>query len=582
MDLNDIVWRHLDRRRMIVALGEHTVDLQEHLRVPDYVRYEERGGDAISGHELGADTLVISFVVSTPHAPDGLSSLLAALQPGARAIFVTPWPTEELLDDPLSGPLADGGAQVIDAVPLDDPIDGAQCAIVAERVVKLAPVLARSADSPGLGGMALGQLPAVGGTANGAIAADASAGGRPTGVSTVAADDLPTALRAANGYMLADMAARMLRRRLRDLKEAEAGRLAAEARIAALERQLGRQNAEIRKLRGALTKIESSIRLRIGTMAVKTIKHPLRAAVDVPEQLLQMRQLRRGRRREAVKGKITVPLALPALDGLGSRSALTMTVPPALFVPKRLRKLGLAGYEESALACFLAALEGAGSGAVLDIGANVGIYAGLASSMSNRVVRAFEPMPMLATEARNFAKENELGFETESIALGATNGNATFYLSDSTDSSNSLAAGFRKSSHQIEVKVETLDSYVARTKLLPAVMKVDTETTEPDVLVGAAETIARHRPWILCEVLAGRSEERLNEVMAPFGYHWYHITDEVPYREMTQIVGDPTYDHLMWLFAPEPPSDQFWSTVRAATKALAECTPARGAALIGR
>jgi FkbM family methyltransferase len=212
---------------------------------------------------------------------------------------------------------------------------------------------------------------------------------------------------------------------------------------------------------------------------------------------------------------------------------------------------------------------------VLDIGANIGIYAGLASTLSDREVYAFEPMPQLADEARNFASDNGLAFWTDSVALGAENGEATFYLSDSTDSSNSLAEGFRQSSKQIQVKVQTVDDYVAQTGIRPAIMKIDTETTEPDVLAGATETIAKCRPWILCEVLAGRVETRLTEVLAPFGYHWYHINGQVPHAETNEIVGDPTHEHLMWLFTPERPGEEFWSIVRDMATAVADCTPSR-------
>jgi FkbM family methyltransferase len=214
-------------------------------------------------------------------------------------------------------------------------------------------------------------------------------------------------------------------------------------------------------------------------------------------------------------------------------------------------------------------MDVAGPGAVLDIGANVGLYAGLAAAVSDRRVAAFEPFPILAEVAERFSADNDLGFLVESIALGSENGSATLYLSDTSDSSNSLAEGFRKSSKQIEVPVETLDGWVRRTGLVPAVIKVDTESTEPDVLIGGAETLREHRPWILCEVLAGRGEDRLMEALAPHGYHWYHITDEVPYRHATVIEGDTTYRDLMWLFAPEPPTEEFWAAVTAEVAAVA-------------
>jgi len=219
-------------------------------------------------------------------------------------------------------------------------------------------------------------------------------------------------------------------------------------------------------------------------------------------------------------------------------------------------------------------LGAAGPGAVLDIGANVGLYAALAAAVTDREVVAFEPFPTLADVAERFATENDLGFRVESIALGSETGSATLYLSDASDSSNSLAAGFRKSTRQIEVPVETLDGYVQRTGVVPAVIKIDTESTEPEVLFGGAETLRDHRPWVLCEVLARRGEDRLTEALVPHGYHWYHITNEVPYQNATVIEGDPTYQHLMWLFAPEPPDEAFWAAVTAHRTAIVEAEQA--------
>jgi FkbM family methyltransferase len=255
----------------------------------------------------------------------------------------------------------------------------------------------------------------------------------------------------------------------------------------------------------------------------------------------------------------SVPIPVPGTPG----RALTMTAPVDLMVPRKLAQHGLHAYESSAVPCFLAAIGVAGPGAVLDIGANVGLYAALAAACSDREVVAFEPFPTLAEVAERLSADNDLNFRVEPIALGSETGQATLYLSNSSDSSNSLAAGFRESTRQIEVPVETLDAYVQRTGVVPAVLKIDTESTEPDVLFGSAETLRDHRPWVLCEVLAGRGEDRLTEAMAPHGYHWFHITSEVPYTAAEDIAGDRTYRDLMWLFAPEAPDESFWAAVAA-------------------
>jgi FkbM family methyltransferase len=348
--------------------------------------------------------------------------------------------------------------------------------------------------------------------------------------------------------------------------------LTATAQAAALEARIRELQQKVAREQAKLASLESSSSVRFGRAVVDAAHHPGRGVIGLPKELGRMWLARRAARDRVV------PIALPAL-GAHARDLITMTLPAGLRVPRRLAQHGLAGYESEALACFLAATDVAGPGAVLDIGANVGIYAALAAALTQREVRAFEPMPSLVDAARRVAADNRLRYTTELLALGAQNGSADLYLSLNSDTSNSLAAGFRESSARIEVPVETLDSYVARTGIVPAVMKVDTETTEPDVLAGAARTIREHRPWILCEVLAGRVEDRLTEVLTPLRYRWYHVTGALPYEQATQIAGDRTYSELMWLFAPDEPGESFWAAVRARAAALAECTPQRGARL---
>lgn len=231
-----------------------------------------------------------------------------------------------------------------------------------------------------------------------------------------------------------------------------------------------------------------------------------------------------------------------------------------LTVPGRLQCQGLAGYEPETLTCFLAVLEHAPAGPVWDVGANVGVYAVLAASASGREVVAFEPTPQTAGVARRVARRNGLGVEVLQCALGDATGSATLYLSTSSDSSNSTAAGFREASGTLTVPVRTVDELVTSGRTAPAVLKLDTETTEPSILRGAAATVTTYRRWILCEALPGRTEEQLMAEMRPHGYTWHLIESTVPYPARDRIVGHVT--HYMWLFAPVPVPEGFWDSVR--------------------
>lgn len=100
---------------------------------------------------------------------------------------------------------------------------------------------------------------------------------------------------------------------------------------------------------------------------------------------------------------------------------------------------------------------------MLDIGANVGLYALLAAMISDRPVCAVEPTPDLAQAARDLAQLNGLDISVEELALGDRSGTATLYLSDRTDSSNSLNPNFRRHSREIEAELRTVDEHVERT-----------------------------------------------------------------------------------------------------------------------
>lgn len=261
-------------------------------------------------------------------------------------------------------------------------------------------------------------------------------------------------------------------------------------------------------------------------------------------------------------------LELPRRPGDVSRT-LTIRTPEGTYVSRLLEASGLNGYEPDTLSCFLAAIEECGSEPVFDVGANIGVFSWLAAALTRATIVAFEPTPNLVLQMRAICAENELAVTVEEMALGAASGRAKLHLSDKTDSSNSLRQGFRLSHQSVPVTVETIDGYVARTGTSPAVVKVDTESTEPDVLRGAAGLLATGRPWIICEVLAGRTEADLTKILEPFGYTWYRIDGPGPLEPRRAIEGDRSYTHLNWLFAPVVPSTTFWQRVAAWRAAIA-------------
>lgn len=234
---------------------------------------------------------------------------------------------------------------------------------------------------------------------------------------------------------------------------------------------------------------------------------------------------------------------------------------------------GLGAYEPDTLACFLAAIETQHASCVYDVGANIGVFSWLAAALARIDVVAFEPAPNLAERIREICAENNLAINVEELALGSTYGMATLYLSQVSDSSNSLRKGYRPSVLSVEVAVDTIDRYAARTQRFPEVLKIDTESTEPDVLRGAAGLLSERRPWIICEVLPGPVGDELASILGALEYRYFRIDHESELRRHDTIDWDGRPAYLNWLFTPSEPERDFWLAVAAWRDSLSALRP---------
>jgi FkbM family methyltransferase len=188
----------------------------------------------------------------------------------------------------------------------------------------------------------------------------------------------------------------------------------------------------------------------------------------------------------------------------------------------------------------------------VDVGANIGFYSAIVAAFfgPDASVIAFEPAPILNRICANLFKLNGLLVDLRSCALGAEEKVAPFYISPS-DVSNSLAEGFRQAKDIVEVRVARFDAELADIHRQGAVLKIDTESTEGDVLKGAELWIARNRPWIVCEVLHKLEDPRISTILTALRYKFYHIRPS-GLCEASEIAGEKTYKLRDWLFAPHP------------------------------
>ncbi len=139
-------------------------------------------------------------------------------------------------------------------------------------------------------------------------------------------------------------------------------------------------------------------------------------------------------------------------------------------------------------------------GVFVDVGANVGYYAALASRWVgvSGCVFAFEPVPTtLKSLESNLALNNCVNVRVFSDACSDESGAAVMILGKQSGWSRIGADG----EGDIQVATITLDEFVEQNSLERMdVLKIDTEGADYKVLLGARRAIERFRPTVLMEM----------------------------------------------------------------------------------
>lgn len=219
----------------------------------------------------------------------------------------------------------------------------------------------------------------------------------------------------------------------------------------------------------------------------------------------------------------------------------------------KLARRGIWGYEGETTRIFLPLLQHCQT--VIDVGANTGMYALLAAKANPRCrVWAFEPVPFIFDMLQANIHLNEVtNLEAVAAAVSDFCGDTPFFVTRTnggipTDSSS--CAGFRDQVDEIRLPTTTLDEFV-RQHNLPGVdlLKIDTEATEAKVIRGGLETLRKHRPYIICEVLENVDHEYLQQTLQALNYRFFHIAPEGLTRRES-LHGSLAVDQRNYLFVP--------------------------------
>jgi len=146
----------------------------------------------------------------------------------------------------------------------------------------------------------------------------------------------------------------------------------------------------------------------------------------------------------------------------------------------------------------------------IDVGANAGLFTVLLASLNSSAGRvlAVEPTPgavsfLRRNIARNNKSENVIVFEgAASHSRGEVQLRVISGKEEYSSATNLVHPAIRKELHTqslINVASDTIDHLTERFSLSPGFIKIDTEGSEYDVLLGCEKTMYLHRPVVMCE-----------------------------------------------------------------------------------
>lgn len=180
------------------------------------------------------------------------------------------------------------------------------------------------------------------------------------------------------------------------------------------------------------------------------------------------------------------------------------------------------------------------AGHLIDVGANAGLFTLALRSASALPIIAYEPQPFLSKLLRSNVAYNRLaGVEACMVACGASRGEIAFSTGlngsvvPETIVAKELAAGQSGEVGDLEAEVKsaqvggvvkvpvvTLDENLAHLEKI-ALLKIDCEGYEFEILRGAQKLLQRHRPLLFVEVHPeqlvqfGHSTQQLFDLLAP-------------------------------------------------------------------
>lgn len=194
----------------------------------------------------------------------------------------------------------------------------------------------------------------------------------------------------------------------------------------------------------------------------------------------------------------------------------------------------------------------------IDIGANTGYYSLLAACTGATHVWAFEPIDTIRDQFKLNCDESGFARKTtiSALALSSEKSVSKIYLPNDShgliETSASLNPDFRSEHSQVlQVDVSTLDVFFSEENLLELVgdvlIKIDVESHEHKVLMGADGVISKKRPFIALELLPGADRLYIGDFMRKNEYKIIHLKPQAQWQVTSQLAELSTVhrDHFL-------------------------------------
>ena len=196
-----------------------------------------------------------------------------------------------------------------------------------------------------------------------------------------------------------------------------------------------------------------------------------------------------------------------------------------------------------------------GKGAIVDIGANLGLFSLIAASHNpDRRIVAFEPGSSTFQALEANVKRNGANIECHNIALAKEDGELRFTMKENARANSSLASD----DEGITVTARRLDTIVEELGIDKiGLLKVDTEGFEAIVFRGAPKVLDEMRPstiyFEVCPDLcinAGFEPDEPAQILQEAGYDLFEFGDD---GSLTSATPEMAKDRFLanWLATPK-------------------------------